>query len=150
MAASGPTDLEALVGLRFPDGSYTITEEENDALRWIVDAPELPAGTAHPTWCHLATHVGKGVTFAEFADLVGSSYDAGFLFGGGSWELVEPLRLGVRYLVRGGITATEARLGKRSGRFDLITTELDLVDPDTGLRVATSVEHYVCPREMSA
>jgi hypothetical protein len=145
-----PVDLDALVGHRFPDGAYTITAEENEELRWIVDAPGLPPGVAHPTFCHLATHVGKGITFAEFAELVGSSHDAGFLFGGGSWDLAEPLRVGVRYRVEGGITAAEARVGKRTGRFDLITTELDLVDPDTGRRVATSIEHYVCPRGVPA
>jgi hypothetical protein len=147
MASSEPIDVAALVGLRFPDGAYEITAEENSRFCWIVDGVELADGRAHPTFCHLATHVGKGVTFAEFAELVGSSFDAGFLFGGGSWEILEPLRTGVRYVVRGGITAAESRVGRRSGRFDLITTELDLVDPATGARVATSVEHYVCPRE---
>jgi hypothetical protein len=142
-----PVDLSALVGLRFPDGEYEITTRENDRFRWIVDGVELAEGIAHPAFCHLATHIGKGVTFAEFAELVGSSFDAGFLFGGGSWEFVEPLMTGVRYVVRGGITAAESRVGRRTGRFDVITTELDLVHPATGARVATSVEHYICPRE---
>ncbi len=129
MASPQPVDLAALVGLRFPEGAYEITVDQGRLFRWIVDGPDLPDGLAHPAFCHLATHVGKGVTFAEFAELVGSSFDAGFLFGGGSWEFVEPLRTGVRYVVRGGITAAESRVGHRTGRFDLITTELDLVDP---------------------
>lgn len=140
-------DLRELVGLRFPDGEYTISDDANETLRWVVDAPPLRPGVAHPVFCHLATHVGKGVTFAQFAELVGSSNDAGFLFGGGSFSFSRSLEVGKRYLVRGGITAAESRVGARSGRFDVISTSLDLVDPDTDETVATSVEHYICPRE---
>jgi len=148
---SASPDPAHLIGLRFPDGEYTITEEENARLRDIVDGPELPPGVAHPVFCHLATHVGKGVTFAALAELVGSSNDAGFLFGGGSFSFGQRLEVGRRYVVRGGITAAESRIGARTGRFDVISTSLDLVDPETGDVVATSVEHYICPRgEVSA
>jgi hypothetical protein len=139
-------DPQSLVGLRFPDGSYTITEEANAAFCRIVNAPELPPGRAHPLFGHLATHVGKGLTFAEFAELVGSRFDAGFLFGGGSLVYSRPLEVGRPYVVRGGITAVESRVGRRTGPFDVITTTLDLVDPETDEVVSTSVERYICPR----
>jgi hypothetical protein len=140
-------DLDSLVGTQFPPGEYVITHDVDEAFRSAVNAPPGSPGRAHPTFCHLATHVGKGVTFAELAELVGSSNDAGFLFGGGSFTFHEQPRIGRRYLVRGGITAAEPRIGARTGRFDVITTSLDLVDPDTDAVVATSVEHYICPRE---
>lgn len=139
-------DPQSLVGIRFPDGSYTITEEANATLCRVVDAPPLPPGRAHPLFGHLATHVGKGVTFSEFAELVGSRFDAGFLFGGGSLVYAAPLEVGRPYLVRGGITAVESRVGRRTGPFDVITTELELVDAATGEVASTSVEHYICPR----
>jgi hypothetical protein len=139
-------DLRSLIGLRFPDGSYTITADENERLRAVVDAPELPRGLAHPIFGHLATHIGKGITFAELAELVGSRFDAGFLFGGGSLVFEEPLRTDTVYIVRGGITGVESRIGRRFGQFDVITTELDLVDAETGKRVSRSVEQYICPR----
>ena len=84
--------------MRFPDGEYTITVAANDRLCRLVQAPPLPAGTAHPVWAHLATHIGKGLTFTEFAEVVGAPVDAGYLFGGGSLEFWEPIRLDTRYL----------------------------------------------------
>jgi hypothetical protein len=145
--ATTPFDLGAIVGVRFPDGRYTITSEENERFRTIVNSPPLAEGTAHPMFGHIATHVGKGTTFAEFAALVGSRFDAGFLFGGGSLEYYEPIRVDREYVVRGGILSAERREGRRSGRFDVVTTELDLVDAETGARVCRSVESYIVPRE---
>lgn len=136
----------ALIGLRFPDGEYTITAAANERLCRLVGAPALPDGEAHPVFGHLATHVGKGVTFAEFADIVGVPLDAGYLFGGGSLEFWEALRLDTRYLVRGGITNVVPRVGRKTGPFDVITTELDLVDAATGRRVSRSSESYIVPR----
>lgn len=139
-------DVQALVGHRFPDGEFTISADDHERFRWAVDGIVPPDGTALPAWCHIATHVGKGVTFSQFAELIGSRFDAGFLFGGGSWDFVEPVRIGRRYLVRGGITAASSHVGRRTGPFDVVTTELELVDPDTGERVCTSIERYICPR----
>ncbi len=134
------------MGLRFPDGEYTITVAANDRLCRLVQAPPLGAGTAHPVWAHLATHVGKGVTFTEFAEIVGAPVDAGYLFGGGSFDFWEPIRLDTRYLVRGGIATVVSRVGRRTGRFDVITTELDLVDAEREARVSRCSESYIVPR----
>jgi hypothetical protein len=132
--------------MRFPDGEYTISVAANDRLCRLVQAPPLPTGAAHPVWAHLATHIGKGLTFTEFAEVVGAPIDAGYLFGGGSLEFWEPIRLGTRYRVCGGIVSVIARVGRRTGRFDVITTELDLVDLDTERRVSRSSESYIVPR----
>lgn len=139
-------DASSLVGLRFPDGEYTISVAANDRLCRLVQAPPLPAGTAHPVWAHLATHIGKGLTFTEFAEVVGAPVDAGYLFGGGSLEFWEPIRLQTRYLVRGGVDSVIPRVGRRTGRFDVITTQLDLVDRERGRRVSRSSESYIVPR----
>jgi hypothetical protein len=144
--ASNAEQASSLVGLRFPDGEYTITVAANDRLCRLVQAPPLGAGTAHPVWAHLATHVGKGVTFTEFAEIVGAPVDAGYLFGGGSFDFWEPIRLDTRYLVRGGIATVVSRVGRRTGRFDVITTELDLVDVEREARVSRCSESYIVPR----
>jgi len=139
-----------LAGLRFPDGEYTITAAANAQLCRLVGAATARGGLAHPVFCHLATHVGKGVTFAEFTELVGAPLDAGFLFGGGALEFWEPLRVDTRYLVRGGIDSVERRVGARTGAFDVITTELDLIDAGSDRRVSRSRESYIVPRGAAA
>ena len=98
-------------------------------------------------WAHLATHIGKGVTFAEFAEVVGAPIDAGFLFGGGSLEFVraDPASSAAT-LVRGGIAVGGPAVGRRTGRFDVITTELELVDAEWQRRISRSVESYIVPR----
>lgn len=135
-----------LAGLRFTDGEYTITSAENARLCRLVKSPPLPEGVAHPVWCHLATHVGKSVSFPEFAELVGAPLDAGFLFGGGELEFSEPLRLDRRYVVRGGIETAESRVGRRTGRFDVITTLLELIDIEDERTVSRCREDWIVPR----
>jgi hypothetical protein len=143
-----PTEAHSpLAGLRFADGEYTITRAANARLCRLVNSPPLPAGTAHPVFCHLATHVGKSVSFPEFADLVGAPLDAGFLFGGGELEFSEPLRLERRYVVRGGIEAVRSRVGRRTGRFDVITTVLELIDTEQQQTVSRCREDWIVPRE---
>lgn len=146
MTADNLESTSALVGIRFPDGEYTITVAANDRLCRLVEAPPLPAGVAHPVWGHLATHVGKGVTFSEFAGLVGAPLDAGFLYGGGSLDFRESIRLDRRYLVRGGITSVVSHVGRRTGPFDVITTELDLAEPESEQWISRSCESYIVPR----
>src|SRR5204863_2892717 len=97
-------------------------------------------------FAHLATHIGKGLTFAELVELLGARLDAGFLYGGGSLEYDEPILLERPYAVRGGIASVESRVGRRTGPFDLVTTELELVDDERGVRICRSLETYVVPR----
>jgi hypothetical protein len=135
-----------LVGLRFTDGEYTVTTADNERLCRLVNAPALPDGTAHPVWCHMATHVGKSVSFPEFAKLVEAPVDAGFLFGGGDFEFIEPIRLDTRYIVRGGIDEVKEHVGRRSGSFDTVTTGLALIDAQDQHTVARCRETWIVPR----
>lgn len=133
--------------MRFADGEYTITTAANERLCRLVKSPPLAEGFAHPVFCHLATHVGKSVSFPEFAQLVGAPINAGFLFGGGELQFTEPLRLERRYIVRGGISSVEPRVGRRTGRFDVITTELELIDAEEERAVSRCIENWIVPRE---
>jgi hypothetical protein len=135
-----------LVGYRFPDGRYTISRDENARLCSLVGSPPLDGDAAHPAYGHLATHVGKGVTFTELIEMLGAPLDAGFLFAGGSLEYFEQIRVERPYVVRGGIGAIEARKGRQTGPFDIVTTELDLVDEVTGAIVCRSIESTIVPR----
>jgi hypothetical protein len=138
--------MSDLVGYAFPDGSYTVTPEENARLCALVDAPPLTDGVAHPIYAHLATHIGKGVTFTEYAAIVGAPLDAGYLYAGGTLEWFEPILVGREYVVRGGITGVEHREGRRTGRFDVVTTTIDLIDSVTDRAVVRSVEGTIVPR----
>jgi len=142
--------MSDLVGRRFPDGSYTVTPEENTRLCDLVDAPPLRDGYAHPIYAHLATHVGKGITFTEFTEIVGAPLDAGYLFAGGTLEWFEPILVGREYIVRGGITSVEHREGRRTGRFDVVTTTIDLIDTVTDHSVVRSIEGTIVPRREAA
>jgi hypothetical protein len=147
MAVRARAATDRLVGLRFADGEYTITRAENARLCRLVKSPPLPEGIAHPVWCHLATHIGKSVSFPQFAELVGAPLDCGFLFGGGELHFSEPLRLDRRYVVRGGIETVESRVGRRTGRFDVITTLLELIDTEVQRTVSRCREDWIVPRE---
>jgi hypothetical protein len=138
---------EHLVGHRFPDGAYTIDREEHTRLCEYVGAPPLPDDEAHPAYGHIATHVGKGVTFTEFIELLEAPLDAGFLFAGGSIEYLEPLRVERPYAVRGGISAIEPREGRKTGPFEIVTTQIELVDEETGRVVCRSTESTIVPRK---
>ena len=145
-SAVEPLDRTSLVGFRFPDGRYTITAEANARLCRLVNAPPLPEGEAHPSYGHIATHVGKGVTFPEYIEILRAPLDAGFLYAGGSLEYVEPILVDRPYVVRGGIESVELRHGKRTGPFDIVTTVLELIDEQTGRTVCRSHESMIVPR----
>ncbi len=146
MTAQPTQTASPLAGMRFADGEYTITRAANARLCRLVNSPPLADGIAHPVWCHLATHIGKSVSFPQFAELVGAPLDAGFLFGGGELEFSEPLRLDRRYVVRGGIETVESRVGRRTGRFDVITTLLELIDTEEDRTVSRCREDWIVPR----
>lgn len=135
-----------LEGLRFPDGSFTVTAAANDRLCRLLGGPRPPAGVAHPVWANLATHMGKSVSFTRLTEILGVPLDAGLLFGGGSLEFAEDIALERDYVVRGGIDAVERRVGRRTGPFEIVTTGLELVDRDTERVVARSRESYIVPR----
>ncbi len=135
-----------LAGLRFPDGSYTVTSAANARLCRLVGSPPLHEGVAHPAWGHLATHIGKSVSFTRLAEILDAPLDAGFLFGGGTLEYADDIALERDYIVRGGIDSVEARVGRRTGSFDIVTTGLELVERDTGSAVSRSRESYIVPR----
>jgi hypothetical protein len=123
--------LDALVGTRFPGGTYTPESYVNWLTCDCVRAPELAgAASAHPLLVYMATQAGIGLSLEElFALFLGSSDDGPML---GEWgmEVHAPIRVGSTYAVSGGITAVQRKVGKKTGTFDIITFELELRPAD--------------------
>lgn len=121
------SQLQALVGTRFPGGSYTPEHYVNWLTCDCVCAPELvDAVAAHPLLVYMATQAGLGLSLEElFALFLGSSEDGPML---GEWgmEVHVPVQVGTTYTASGGITGVQRKVGKKTGTFDIITFELEL------------------------
>lgn len=142
-------ELEALVGTEFPGGTFTITDDKNDAFVAAVHgdaaAQGLEGGLAHPMFGHMAAHAGKGVDVGQFFAMCGASLEDGVVFGEGGLEFHAPLRTGVPYTVTGTVETVARKTGARTGTFDAVTTRLEMRDLDGSL-VVVSRETTIFPR----
>lgn len=140
--------LEALVGTKFPGGSYTPEPYVNWLTCDCVLAPELiGAASAHPLMVYMATQAGLGLSLEElFALFLGHSDDGPML---GEWgmDVHSPVQVGTSYTVSGGITGVLRKTGKKTGVFDIIQFELELREtakPDE--LVAVTRSSFIFPR----
>ncbi len=124
--------IEALVGHRFPGGTYTIEHWENflvhDASGSDLDVSEL----AHPAMLFHVPIAGVGVSIADVFALCEAESDEAVRAGGYVWEIERPLREDVPYRMDGGIIAVERKEGRRGGLMDLVTFRIDITDPARG------------------
>ena len=144
-----PDDITRFIGHRFPDGRYTVDPGKHALFLRAVDGLPSAAGRAHPIMHFIATHAGKGMTFAELMTLVGAPLDAGALFGEEDLEIIRPLAVGETVTVRGGIVGAARKSGAQTGSFDTLTTEVELVDA-AGQVACRSLETYIIPRKAPA
>ena len=142
-------ELDSLVGMRFPEGRFTLDADRNDAFTSAAQTHEsgvtLPSGLAHPLFAHLATHCGMGLTIEEFFETAGAPMDSGALFGEGVLTYDRPIEVGKTYRVVGGIAEARRKEGAQTGTFDAITVSLELLDGQD--RVCASQETYIFPRK---
>jgi hypothetical protein len=141
-------ELEALVGTKFPGGSFTPESYFNWLTCDAVLAPELiNADSAHPLMVYLATQAGIGLSLIELFDLfLGKSEDGPML---GEWGMTVhgPVHVGTKYDVSGMVVAVHRKTGKKTGVFDIIQFELQLresADPDRLVAVTNS--SFIFPR----
>lgn len=139
------TGIERFTGHRLPDGAYTIDAEDHAAFLAAVDGIASRDGHAHPLFGFLATHCGMGLSFREFMELLGTTEDAGAMFGQEALELNRPLRIGETFTVRGLIVEARSTSSQRLGPLDIVTCALELVDADREV-ACRSRETYVIPR----
>lgn len=138
-------DIEALVGQKLPGGKYTVEQYHNWLTCDVIGAPQRSDDLAHPMYCYYAALAGMGVSLDELFAMAHATADSGVMFGEAGIELREPMRTGVTYTVRGGFTDVVRKEGKKAGVFDIVTFELEVVDPE-GQVVGLSSNAFVFPR----
>lgn len=125
--------MAALVGHRFPGGTYTIARWENFLLHDAMLVERGEDATAHPAFLFHAPLAGVGVTIADLFALCHAESDEAVRAGEYVWEFERPLREDVAYRMEGGITAVERKDGRRGGKMDLVTFTIELADAATGV-----------------
>ncbi|MFV0463923.1 MAG: hypothetical protein ACK5MP_12130 [Nostocoides sp.] len=141
-------DLHALVGTRFPGGSYTPQPYVNWLTCDCVMASEiLQNGGVHPLLIYMGTQAGMGLTLEELFALCAASSEDGPMLGEWGMDIAAPMHLDRRYTISGGITGTSRKRGEKTGVFDIVQFELELReedDPDTVVAVTRS--SFIYPR----
>jgi acyl dehydratase len=104
-------ELAALVGHRFPGGTYRIAHWENWLLTDCTEREPMPDALVHPIALFHVPILGAGTTIGELFRLGGASGDSGSVgLLGYDWEYLRPLREEVDYAVEGGIVGAERRV----------------------------------------
>jgi acyl dehydratase len=124
-------ELAALVGHRFPGGTYRVAHWENWLLTDCTGREQLPDGLVHPIVLFHAPILGAGTSIAELfrlggVDAVGGA--VGLL--GYDWEYPQPLREDVEYRVDGGIVSAERHTSSAGGVADHVAFSIDLTVDD--------------------
>ena len=127
--------MRALVGHRFPGGTYCIEHWENFLLSEATGIEPLADRLAHPAHLFHVAINGVGTTISELFRLADSGPEAPVSIDYYDWRIREPLREDETYTLAGGIT--EFTRSVRDGRptRDSFTYEIDL-DSAGGSRVA--------------
>jgi hypothetical protein len=127
--------MRALVGHRFPGGTYRNEHWENFLLSEATGIEPLPDRLAHPVHLFHVAINGVGTSISELFRLAESGPGAPVSIDYYDWRIREPLREAEMYTLAGGISdfARTARDG--SPTRDSFIYEIDL-DDISGARVA--------------
>ena len=138
--------VDALVGRKLPGGSFDLEHYRNWLTNDVIGSPQRSDDLAHPMFCYYAAMGGMGLSIAELFALAHSSGDEGPMFGECDMEVLQPLRTGVTYAVRGEITDVKRKQGGAIGTFDLVTFRLEVVSPG-GAIVGVCTNSFIFPRK---
>src|SRR6478735_4530884 len=120
--------LEHLVGQALPEGTFTISDEENQQLSEALGKAPREDGRAHPVFAYVATQRGIGVGIDEVFRLAECPMEDGPMLGSSELLFVTQLRVGVPYRVKGAIVDVRRKHGGRIGTFDVLTVREELLD----------------------
>ena len=130
-------EVRALVGRRFPGGSYRISRWENVLLHDVVEFAPPDGGIVHPIGLFHVPLAGCGWTYDEIFALCQAESPEAVRAGEYDWTFHEPLREGHTYDVSGEFTDVERKRGRQVGVFDRVTFRLELTDRESGKVAAT-------------
>ena len=139
-------DALALVGHRFPGGTYRIAHWENFLLTDCTGAEQLADGLAHPIVLFHAPILGARTSIAELFALGGARGAGSVGLEGYDWEYLQPLREEVEYRVEGGISSVERKTSADGRVYDAVAFTIELFDAD-GAVVARVTNRWQFRRE---
>jgi hypothetical protein len=121
-------EVTALVGHRFPGGTYRVAHWENWLLTDCTGRDPLPDGLVHPIALFHAPILGSNTSISELFALfrVSGAGSVGLL--GYDWEYFEPLREDVEYRCEGGVVSAERHVGDSGRIWDTAAFSIELFD----------------------
>lgn len=130
-------ELAALVGHRFPGGTYRIAHWENWLLTHCTGRSPLPDSLVHPIVLFHAPILGARTSIAELFALGGVDGTGGSVgLLGYDWEYRHPIREEVDHRVEGGVVQAERRTSDRGAVADDVAFRIELsVDGELVARV---------------
>jgi hypothetical protein len=131
-------EMQALVGHRFPGGSFTIEHWENVLLADATGSEPLPDGLVHPAWLFHGPISAAGTHLRELFSLFRAESDEAVRAGGYAWTIHEPLREGVEYTASGEVTGVQRKVSRSLGPMDVTSFRIELRDRDGTLVAAAS------------
>jgi len=135
-------EMLALVGHRFPGGTYRIEHWENFLLTDSTGAAQLPDGLVHPIALFHVPILGVRTSITELFALGGVSGAGSVGLEGYDWEYYESLREDVPYRMEGGIVSVERRTAENGQVYDAVAFQIDLFDGDRHVARITNRWRY--------
>lgn len=136
--------FESLPGTALPNGTFTITAEDEQRLLAVVGSEPSPCGEAHPLWAYVAPQRGIGISVAGICKLADFDVNDGPMLGSSHLEYFGRIEVDVPYRVLGEVLGMERKHG-RTGTFDVLEFREELRSPD-GRAIAASTSTYILPR----
>jgi hypothetical protein len=131
-------EMRALVGYRFPGGTFSIERWENVLLADATGSEPLPDGLVHPAWLFHGPISAVGTGLRELFVLFRAESDEAVRAGGYEWTIHTPLREGVEYTASGEVTGIERKVSRSLGPMDVTSFRVDLHDANGGLVASAS------------
>jgi hypothetical protein len=132
-------EITALVGHKFPGGTYTIEHWENFLLTGCTGAEPLPGGMVHPVALFHVPIAGAKTSIAEMFELGQAESDLSIIPEYYDWEIFEPLREEITYNINGEIIAAERRENEEHQTYDWIQFCFEMTSPDKVLSARTTM-----------
>jgi hypothetical protein len=137
------SEIEALVGHKFPGGHYTIAHWENFLLTECTGAAPLPDDLAHPVALFHMPILGANTSIGEMFALGQADSDSSIGIESYDWVFNKPLREEVEYRIEGEVTEADRCTAENNKAFDRIQFRFDLHEPDGEHAASTTVTwHY--------